>query len=328
MLNPEQKLNENFFDIFAEKKSMREGFGKALVSLGEKDEKIVVLTADLKESTQVEKFSERFPNRFVDVGITEQNLVSVASGLSAMGKIVVATSYAMFNPGRNWEQIRTNICYNDQPVKIVGSHSGLNVGADGGSHQALEDIALTRVLPSLIVLSPCDSVEAGKATKAMMHNSKPTYLRLAREKLPVITTDKTPFEIGKAQTLWESENPSIGIVATGSLVANALKAAEILQQKHNLETIVLNFSTIKPLDENALLDLAEKVGGIVSVEEHQKFGGFGSAVAEVLAEKFPTPMAFVAVDDKFGQSGTMEELWDFYGLSVEAIVTKVLELHN
>ncbi len=310
------------FDKDVEQASIRQGFGEGLLAAGEKNPQVVGLCADLTESTKMNLFSEKFPNRFIQMGVAEQNMASVASGLAAMGKIPFISSYAMFSPGRNWEQIRTTICYNDRPVKIAGSHAGVSVGPDGGTHQAIEDIALTRVLPRMIVLSPCDAIEAKKATLASVDTGTPVYIRLAREKTPVMTTELTPFEIGKAQIYWQSAKPQVGIVATGALLHRALLAAKELEEK-GIEVEVMNLSTIKPLDEKALIELAKKVGKIVTVEEHQIRGGMGSAVAECLAKNFPVPMEFIGVDDLFGQSGTPDELIEHYGMDTKSIIKAV-----
>ena len=309
----------------AEQIPIRKGFGEGLVLAGEKNPQVVALSADLTESAQALPFKEKFPNRFVQVGIAEQNMASVASGLAAMGKIPFITSYAMFSPGRNWEQIRTTICYNNQPVKIAGSHSGVSVGPDGGTHQAIEDLALTRILPRMIVLSPCDAIEAKKATLASVDTNTPVYIRLAREKTPVMTTAETPFEIGKAQIFWTSKNPKVGIIATGALLHKALSAAQTLE-KEGIEVEVMNLSTIKPLDEEAIISLAKKSGKIVTVEEHQIAGGMGSAVAELLAKKFPVPMKFIGVNDEFGQSGTPAELIEHYGMGEKDVLKLIKEL--
>jgi len=302
------------------------GFGEGLVVAGEENEKVVGLCADLTESTQMNLFRNKFPKRFIQMGIAEQNLASVASGMASMGKIPFITSYAMFSPGRNWEQIRTTICYNNVPVKIAGSHAGVSVGPDGGTHQAIEDIALTRVIPRMVVISPCDAIEARKATLEASRTLEPTYIRLAREKTPVITTEETSFEIGKAQVFFEEQNPKVTIIATGALVHKALVVAEELRHK-GVGSIVINLSTIKPLDEKTILECVEKTGKVVTVEEHQIAGGMGGAVAEFLAKTFPVPIEFVGVKDEFGQSGKPEELIKHYGMDESAIrkaVEKVL----
>lgn len=327
MLNPSQKLNTKLFDGNPEMISTRLGFGEGLVIAGEKNKNVVALCADLNESVKMDLFKKKFPERFVEVGVAEQNLVTVASGMARMGKIPFAGSYGVFSPGRNWEQIRTTICYNNVPVKIVGSHAGISVGPDGGSHQVLEDIALMRTLPRMIVISPCDSIEAKKATIAMAKTSTPAYIRLCREKTPLITTEDSPFEIGKAQII--SQPPMgkavVGIIVTGTIIFKALQVARDLE-KEKIGVKVLNLSTIKPLDEKAILNLAEETGALITVEEHQIAGGMGSAVAEFLAGKLPTPIEFVGVRDEFGQSGTAEELFEHYGLEVRGIKEAVLKV--
>jgi transketolase len=274
-------------------------------------------------------FAKKFPERFIQVGVAEQNLVTVSSGLSAMGKIPFCSSYAMFSPGRNWEQIRTTIAYNDRRVVIVGSHTGVSVGPDGGTHQALEDIALMRVMPNMDVVSPCDAIEARKATILLAKTKKPVYLRLAREKTPIITTDETPFEIGKAEIYWLPDVglAQVGIIATGGLMYRALLAAKELEAE-GIKTKVMNLSSIKPIDTEAVISLAKECKKIVTVEEHQVAGGMGSAVAEVLAQNFPVPIEFVGVQDKFGQSGTPDELIEYYGMgknSIKDAVKKTLK---
>ncbi len=338
-LNPLQKLNPHLFDKNVEQIPIRKGFGEGLLKAAELDKRIVGLCADLTDSTQMQSFKQKFPERFIEMGVAEQNLVTVASGMAAMGKIPFISSYAVFSPGRNWEQIRTTVCYNNVPVKIAGSHAGVSVGPDGGSHQALEDIALTRVLPRMVVISPCDAIEARKATLAAAKTDQPTYIRLAREKTPIITTEETPFEIGKAQIIFRSyaatsNNPSmnlptlksdVGIIATGALLFRALNVAKKLEADGKKVT-VMNLATIKPLDEEAVIKLAQESGAIVTVEEHQIAGGMGSAVAECLAKNYPVPIEFVGVNDKFGQSGTPEELIELYGMGEKDILTAVYKV--
>lgn len=316
------------FDDDVEQVPIRKGFGQGLLKAGELDPNVVALCADLVESTQMHFFSERFPERYVEIGVAEQNLVTVAAGMAAMGKIPFASSYAMFSPGRNWEQIRTTACYNDLPVKVVGSHAGVSVGPDGGTHQAIEDIALMRILPNMVVISPCDSIEAHKATMATALDKHPTYLRLAREKTPIMTTDDTPFEIGKAQIFYTPDTglAQVGIIATGALVHKAMMTAKKLEAE-GIKVKVMNMATIKPLDENAVIELAKETGRIVTVEEHQIKGGLGGAIAEFLAQNHPTMIEFVGVKDVFGQSGTPNELIEHYGMGakdVEAAVRKIL----
>jgi len=318
-------LNTKLFDDDVEQVAIRTGFGKGLVSAGEANPHVVVLFGDLTESAQALPFKKKFPDRFVELGVAEQNMASVASGMAAMGKIPFITSYAMFSPGRNWEQIRTTIAYNNRPVKIAGSHAGVSVGPDGGTHQAIEDIAITRVMPRMVVICPCDAIEAEKATVAAVTTGTPVYLRLAREKTPIMTTDNTPFEIGRAQIAWKSDTPKVGLVATGALLHKALLAARTLHEA-GIDVEVINLSTIKPLDSDALIALARKAKRIVTIEEHQIFGGMGSAVAECLAKHYPVPMRFVGVNDKFGQSGTPEELIEYYGMGRDAIVNAAREV--
>ena len=322
MLNPGQKLNPKLYDLAIEQAPIRNGFGEGLLVAAEENPDVVGLCADLTESTKMLAFKEKFPERFVEIGVAEQNLATVASGMAAMGKIPFITSYAMFSPGRNWEQIRTTISYNDQPVKIAGSHAGISVGPDGGTHQAIEDIALMRVIPNMHVIVPCDAIEAAKATIEAAKTKSPTYIRLGREKSPIITTDHSPFEVGEANLLYNPAKPAALIVACGPLVYNALMAAKKLAAE-SIEVAVLNLHTIKPLDEDAIAILAKKAGAVVTVEEHQIFGGMGSAVAESLARNWPVPMEFVGVYDEFGQSGTPAELIEHYGMDISHIVEAV-----
>lgn len=332
MINPLQKLNPKLFDADVQQVASRMGFGEGLLRAGEIDTRVVGLCADLTDSTQMHHFAKKFPERFIQVGVAEQNLASVASGMAAMGKIPFITSYAMFSPGRNWEQIRTTICYNDRPVKIAGSHAGVSVGPDGGTHQAIEDIAITRVIPNMVVISPCDSIEAKKATLAAARTTIPTYIRLSREKSAVITGEETPFEIGKAQIYFQpvAGKTDVAIIATGGLVHKALLAARDLE-KEKIGVTVVNLATIKPLDEKTVLKIAKEAGAIVTVEEHQIAGGMGSVVAEYLAKHHPTIQEFVGVQDHFGQSGTSEELIEHYGMGVGSItkaVKKALQRKN
>lgn len=329
MLNEELQLNQNVFSDECEQVPTRNGYGEGLLEVGKENNNVVALSADLTESTKTNAFADAFPERFIEVGITEQNMASVASGLAAMGKVPFIASYAMFSPGRNWEQIRTTVCYNDSNVKIAGAHAGISVGPDGGTHQALEDIAIARVIPNMKVLYPCDAIEAKKMTKAVTEIDGPTYIRLAREKTPVITTEHTPFEFGRAHVYFQSKDKEvrIGIVSSGPLLANALKAAKQLDEE-GVGVRVLNMSTIKPLPEEDLLSFREGLSGIVSVEEHQVRGGVGSAISEFFSQKSPISMRFVGVDDRFGQSGTPDELIEHYGMGIQSIVEKGRELHN
>ena len=328
MLNPSLKLNPKIWGDDVEQVPIRKGFGQGLLAAGEADENVVGLCADLTESTQMHLFADKFPNRFIQVGVAEQNLVTIASGMAAMGKIPFCSSYAMFSPGRNWEQIKTTITYNDRKVVIVGSHSGISVGPDGGTHQALEDIALMRVMPNIDVVSPCDAIEAKKVTIELTKTKKPAYLRLVREKTPIITTEETPFNIGKAEIYWMPDVglAQVGIIVTGGLMHRALLAAKELEVE-GIKTKVMNLSSIKPIDSEAIITLAKECKSIVTVEEHQVAGGMGSAVAEVLAQKFPVPVEFIGIQDKFGQSGTPDELVEHYDMgknSIKEAVKKIL----
>lgn len=319
MLNKNAKLVSNVFEKDkVEQGPTRDGFGRGLVEAGEKDAQVVALCADLSESTRMHWFQEKFPERYIELGVAEQNLATVASGLANYGKIPFIASYATFSPGRNNEQIRTTITLNNVPVKIVGSHAGVSVGPDGATHQALEDIALMRVQPNMTVLAPCDVEEARKATLASAEHNGPVYIRLAREKSSMFTTPDTPFEVGKAEVFFESDKPEAVIIACGNLVHNALLAANELK-KEGIGVTVLNNHTIKPIDREAVIEQAKKAGAVVTIEEHQVAGGMGSAVAEVLSSENPVPIEFIGVHDKFGQSGKSAELIEHYGMGVSSI---------
>ena len=323
MINKLLHLNPKLFKPTLEHVPNRKGFGDGLYNVGTANKQVVAVCADLEESTQMNTFAKAFPERFIEVGVAEQNLVTVASGLAAAGKVPFVTSYAAFSPGRNWEQIRTTICLNDQPVKIVGSHAGVSVGPDGATHQMLEDIALMRTLPNMIVVVPCDYHEARRATEALAKIKQPAYLRLAREKTAAITTERTPFAIGKAQVLWEGSD--ITVVACGPLVYEALVAAKQLAA-HGVSVEVINSPTVKPLDHVTILRSAKKTKAVITVEEAQVNGGLGGAVAELLGEQYPVPMYRIGVRDRFGQSGTLAELWDEYGLNAQHIEKHIYSL--
>ncbi len=299
-----------------DKEPTRKGFGRGLLKAGQIDDDVVAACADLTESTQMHLFAKEFPERFVEIGVAEQNLVTVGSGLAAQGKIPFVSSYAAFSPGRNWEQIRTTICLNNQPVNVVGSHAGISVGPDGATHQMLEDIALMRVLPNMVVIAPCDGPEAERATMALAKDGRPSYLRLAREASPIITTDKTPFEIGKAYVY--SEGSDVTIISTGTMTAQALIASEQLF-KQGIEVEVVHVPTIKPLDGETILKSVKKTKKVITVEEGQVAGGLGGAVAELLAENHPTPIKRLGVHDRFGESGTPQELLEDFGLTAHHI---------
>jgi len=293
---------------------------------GDEDKNVVALCADLTESTRAEAFAKKFPDRFFEVGVAEQNMATIASGLGISGKIPFISSYATFSPGRNWEQIRTTIAYNNANVKIAGHHAGISVGPDGATHQAIEDIATMRVMANMRVFVPCDAIEAKKATHAAAKIHGPVYLRFGREKSPVMTTDATPYVPGKAELFWMPEGktkPQVLIVGCGSLLHEALLAARELEEKSKIGVYVLNVHTVKPLDEKKIIELAKKAGAVVSVEEHQVAGGLGGAVAEVMAKNLPTPMEFVGMQDVFGESGKTGELIKKYGMGADDIMRAV-----
>jgi transketolase len=322
MLNPAAKLVPDLFSATLEQKPTRDGFGTGSVEAGKADPNVVVLSADLTESTRAEWFQKEFPERFVEIGVAEQNLATVAAGMAAIGKIPFICSYAAFSPGRNYEQIRTTAALNDRPVKVCGMHAGISVGPDGATHQMLEDIALMRALPNMQVVAPMDAEEGRKATVAAAISGKPAYLRFGRANTPTITTNDTPFVIGEALTLWESERPKVALFTTGSLAYNALCAAKELEAA-GIPSLVVHFPTVKPLDTRAALAAAKKAGKVVTIEEHQVMGGFGSAVAEVLSEHYPVPVKRLGIQDSFGQSGEPQELLEFYGLSAAKIAEAV-----
>lgn len=321
----ESHLNPNLFNENVEQAPNRNGFGDGLKEAGDADSRVVGLCSDLTISTKFNVFAEAYPARFIETGIAEQNMVSVASGLAAMGKIPFFASYAMFSPGRSWEQIRTTIAYNGANAKLIGSHAGISVGPDGATHQAIEDIALMRVVPRMVVIAPCDAHEARRATLATAKYVGPVYIRLAREKTPIITTPGSPFEIGKAE-VYLSRDPEhekkVGIIGTGTILYHALVAGKILNEQ-GIGASVMNLATIKPLDTEALLAFANEHDVLVTVEEHQIAGGMGSAVAEYLSEVRPTRILRLGVHDEFGQSGTPDELIAHFGLDHDSIVRDV-----
>lgn len=325
MLNTHAKLADDLFAKEVPKKATRDGFGTGTVEAGKADPNVVVLCADLKESTRAEWFEKEFPDRFIEVGVAEQNLATVAAGMAAIGKRPFIASYAAFSPGRNYEQIRTTIALNDQPVVICGMHAGVSVGPDGATHQMLEDIGLMRMLPNMRVIVPGDAEEARKAVVAAAKAPHPTYLRFGRAATPVFTTSNTPFAFGKALSVWESDAPKVAILSTGSLSYEALVAARALAAD-GVEVSVLHVPCVKPLDEEAVLAAARKAGRVLTVEEHQVAGGFGSAVAEFLSATYPVPVRRLGMQDAFGQSGEPEELIRHYGLSAAGITTAVRAL--
>jgi len=306
-------------DILAKdivREPIRAGFGHGLKKAGELDQRVVAACADLTDSTKMVDFAKTFPDRYIEIGVAEQDLVTVGSGLAAMGKIPFVSSYAAFMPGRCWEQIRTTICLNNQPVKLIGSHAGVSVGPDGATHQMLEDLALMRVLPNMVVIAPADSVEAEKATLAMANDKRPNYMRLAREGTPVFTTADTPFEIGKAYVLDYGQD--VTIIATGTMTYQALVAAEKLY-KEGIDAEVVHVPTIKPLDEETILKSVRKTKHVVTAEEGQRAGGLGGAIAELLSEKCPAPIMRIGMRDRFGESGEPDELIHHFGLDAAHI---------
>ncbi len=331
MLNEEARLSGKIFQEDIEQKPTRAGYGDGLVLAGEENKNVVALCADLVESTYAHLFAKKFPERFFECGVAEQNMATIAAGMGVSGKIPFISSYATFSPGRNWEQIRTTIAYNDSNVKIAGHHAGISVGPDGATHQATEDIAIMRAMPNMKVIVPCDSIEGRKATMAAAAMWGPVYLRFQREKTPVMTTDMTPFIPGKAEIFWggspsqgsgRRSKPEVLIVGCGGILYNALLAARELE-KEKIDTIVLNCHTIKPIDEKKITELAKKCGAVVTVEEHQIHGGLGGAVAEVLAKHAPVPMEFVGLHDTYGESGPPSALIEKYGMGVKDIKAAV-----
>ncbi len=307
-----QNLNLNFH---RQPVPTRNGYGDALAQIG-KNKKIMVLCADLTDSTKVTQFKEKYPKQFVEMGVAEQNLVTVASGLAAVGKIPFASSYAAFCPGRCWEQIRTTICYNNQNVKIIGAHAGVSVGPDGATHQMLEDIAIMRALPNMIVVVPADYEQTKSATKAIAKYKGPAYLRLARSASEQITTTKTPFKIGKAQVM--KQGTDIVLIGAGPVVYECLAAAKLLQEK-GINAMVINCHTVKPLDKTTILQAAKKCKKIITVEEAQITGGLGGAISEFLSETYPTTIRKIGVQDHFGESGEPKELLHKFGFSAKHI---------
>lgn len=302
--------------------STRQGYGEGLVAAGEESDRVVVLCADVTESTYSHLFREAYPERFIEVGVAEQAMATIAAGMANYGKIPFISSFAVFSPGRNWEQIRATIALNNLPVKIGSGHAGISVGPDGATHQGLEDLALARVLPRMVVLAPADAIEAKKAVLAAARTKEPTYIRFARVNSPTMSTRQTPFKIGKAEIFWESKSPQAAIIACGPLLYEALLAARQLEEK-GIESLVINNHTIKPIDEQVIIRAAKLAGAVVTVEEHQVMGGLGSATAEVLAKNFPVPMEFIGMPDSFGESGTPDELLEKYKMKSKHIIEAV-----
>lgn len=322
MLNKNAHLHDAVFSKDIVEKPTRDGFGLGTVEAGKKNANVVVLCADLKESTRAEWFENEFPDRFIEVGVAEQNMATVASGMAAVGKRPFIASYAAFSPGRNYEQIRTTIALNQQPVVVCGMHAGVSVGPDGATHQMLEDIGMMRMLPNMNVIVPGDAEEAKKAVMAAAECEGPSYIRFGRTATPVFTTPDTPFAIGKALELWSSEKPKVALMSTGALSYEALLAARALATE-GVDISVLHVPSVKPLDEEAVRAAAKKAGRVITIEEHQAAGGFGSAIAEFLSGAYPVPITRLGVQDLFGQSGTPSELLMHYGLSSASIRSAV-----
>ncbi len=298
----------------------RDGFGHELVALGKINPKVVVISGDLEDATRAEYFKKEFPDRFFNLGIAEQDMVGTAAGLSLLGFIPFACSFAVFLTNRAYDMLRLDVCYNNCNVKIVCSHAGVTVGEDGASAQCLEDFAIMRVLPNIKVICPVDALEARKATRAIAAENGPIYMRTGRAPFPVLTKESDPFVIGKASVLRQGKD--VTIVGCGIMVFEALQAAEILK-KEGIEAQVVNMHTIKPIDEGMIVQSAQETGAIVSAEEHQMYGGLGSAISEVLVKKCPVPMEMVAVQDTFGESGSPQELLKAYHLKDTDIVEAV-----
>lgn len=313
-------LNENLYTDTPDVEPTRAGFGRGLKRAGESNPNVVAICADLTESVQMHLFAEAFPDRFIEIGIAEQNMPLVASGLARAGKIPFAASYAAFSPGRNWEQIKTTTALNEMPVKMVGAHSGVTVGPDGATHQMLEDIALMRVMPNMVVVCPGDSIEAEKATQALVDVDSACYLRIAREKTPIFSTQDSPFEVGKAYVLREGHD--VTIVSTGILTPYALKAAQILEEQ-GVSAEVVHAPTVKPLDKATILASVKKTGRAVSAEDAQAAGGLGGTVAELLGDELPTPLLRIGMQDRFGESGSPLELISYFGFDGPGIAKKV-----
>ncbi len=315
-MNKKMFLNPKLFDKDVEQIPTRFGFGDGLVIAGTNDSNVVALCADLTISTKVQPFKEKFPDRFIEAGIAEQNMMGIAAGLALSGKVPFIADYSVFCPGRNWDQVRVSVCYSKANVKLTGAHSGISVGPDGATHQGLEDIATTRCLPNLVVMAPCDSIETKKATIMAAKYKGPVYLRFTREKTPVITTEKTPFKIGKSEVYRQGDD--VAIIACGPLLYEALLAAKELE-KSKIEASVVNCHTIKPLDKN-IINIAKRCKAIVTVEEHQIIGGLGGSVAELLSKNYPVPIEFIGMPDCFGESGQPDELLKRYHMKSYDII--------
>lgn len=325
MINHHLKLNPKIGDEDIEQKATRDGYGDALMELGERDERVVALTGDLAESTRVQEFSKKYPERFIECGVAEQNMMGVAAGMALAGKVPFVSSYAVFSPGRSWDQLRVSVAYSEANVKVAGAHTGISVGPDGATHQALEDIAITRTLPNLTIVVPCDYWETKKATLALGETDGPAYFRFGREKTPVMTTEETIFQVGKAEIM--KEGTQVALIGSGPVLYNGIMAALELE-KEGISVLVINNHTIKPIDVETIVWAAKLTGAVVTLEEHQVMGGAGSAVVEVLAQHHPVPVEMVGMQDTFGESGAPEELIEKYGMGKTAVkeaIKKVLK---
>lgn len=325
MLNQQAKLNPKIGSPDIEAVPSRNGFGEGLLELGEHHKDVVALTGDLAESTRVLDFAKKYPERFVECGVAEQNMMGVAAGLALAGKTAFVASYATFSPGRSWDQLRVSVAYSKANVKVAGSHTGLSVGPDGATHQALEDIAIVRTVPNMTVVVPCDTIEARRTTIALGTTAGPAYFRLGREKTPVMTTDETPFTIGKATVF--KEGSDVAVIGSGPILYNGLMAALELETE-GISVLVINNHTIKPIDSETIVWAAKLTGAVVTLEEHQIMGGAGSAVAEVLAQKYPVPIEMIGMPDTFGESGQPEELIRKFGMDKDSIKQAIKKVLN
>lgn len=324
MINHHLKLNPKLGQEDIEQKATRDGYGDALLELGERDERVMALTGDLADSTRVAEFAKKFPERFIECGVAEQNMMGVAAGLALAGKTPFVSSYAVFSPGRSWDQLRVSVAYSQANVKVAGAHTGISVGPDGATHQALEDIAITRVLPNMTVVVPCDYWETKKATLALGETEGPAYFRFGREKTPIMTTEETVFQIGKAEIF--KEGTQVALIGSGSILYNGVMAALELE-KEGISVLVINNHTIKPIDVETIVWAAKLTGCVVTLEEHQVMGGCGSAVAEVLAQHYPVPIEMVGMQNTFGESGEPDQLISKFGMdkdSIKEAIKKVL----
>lgn len=314
------KLNPKIGQSDIEQEPTRKGYGQGIIDLGDVDKNVVVLTADLSESTMVHDFQKKYPERFIECGVAEQNMMGAAAGLALYGKTAFVSSYAVFSPGRNWDQMRVSVCYSEANVKVAGAHTGVTVGPDGATHQALEDVAIMRVLPNLIVEVPCDAIEARKTVVALGEMKGPAYFRLGRSKTAIITTQQTPFAVGKAEIF--REGTDVAIIASGPVLYNALLAARELENE-KISVMVVNNHTIKPIDSATIIAAAKKCGAVVTLEEHQTQAGCGSAVCEVLAQNYPVPVEMVGMPNCFGESGMPDELIEKYGMGKESVIKAI-----